>query len=303
MSTNTNVILVHIGATLPVHARWCISQLKRFGWTVHLLANRQAITKFAEEPLANDVLTVPLETISSRLQQDFHRYNGFLRVRGELWSTAFERLFVLAAYLEKHSELTPTLHVENDVLMYSDPLLLDRLFALCKQSIGINPVGEYHFAFAYAFIPSAVVLTALCVDLLNVLRLGEKKIAETIGYSFVSEMTILDYLYRQKSGNLYALPSLPFGPGSEGANELGYLFDGASYGQFATGTTADPPGWATDQHYVGRELKQKAITLLWDRDPEGRRIPRVVHRASQNTYRLANLHGHSKNVSIFKTLC
>ena len=91
---------------------------------------------------------------------------------------------------------------------------------------------------------------------------------------------------------MHYLPTLP---GDKYFNELGMVFDGASYGQFISGTNnGHSKGWAGNHHRIGSLINQKIINVEFNFE---NKKPYVVYNGDKTL--IANLHIHKKNLNEF----
>jgi hypothetical protein len=113
------VVLVHIGNSLPLYLLNCIQQLRHFvSAPIHVLLERQHMDKF-NTMIMNlpDIYCIGLEDIpKTSIHYEF--MNGSSLSQG-FWRSASERFFYLYEYCLLKN-LTNVVHIENDNLIYYD---------------------------------------------------------------------------------------------------------------------------------------------------------------------------------------
>jgi len=202
------------------------------------------------------------------------------------WYSTFIRVIVLCLYV-RNNKLNNTVHIEADNIIFEPNLnILTNFF----QSGEFGFPNESPFSSAPCFIflkddKSADNLLNLHIKLLEK---GEEQLRAHCGHfsSYITDMAFLDLIYRR--GKEYKmLPCLPYGAFSQNFETLQCVFDPTSYGQYLGGTNQQhPPGYMENYHFIGHELLQKNIEVIFDKRPfvvyNNKKIP------------IFNLHVHNK---------
>jgi hypothetical protein len=279
-----NLVLIHLGGQIPDHFWVALAQVKKL-----FTGDIYTITPYWDDRLVGTYWRGQ-PSLENEPEIKYFEANSWMRdVYGHFWSLAFARLFYLEALIRKE-ELHEVIHIENDVLIYTD--LAQIPFKECyPNQVAINPIGEKYDAFACGYVDSLEPLHKLNESLIKWLMLSPDEINKITGEGMVNEMILLRLCSQRNYPFLAYLPSLP---GDKNADKLGYLFDPASYGQFAFGTGSNNPGWTGEHHYIGREFNRGEIGFYPPREiADG---PAIDYHG--NYYLLANLHMHCKQLEL-----
>jgi hypothetical protein len=262
--------------TLPSYANICVNQCTKYFHDPVVIDNQYVIEHMRDD-IKNlyDICLIKYPTQSS---------NAF-------WFTTMARLFVLYHYC-KHNSINEFIHLEYDNLIYSEMNELKKL----KPSLYFTSVGPYIGSAGFVYCNSLSHLEKFIVHLTKLINTGEQILYnDNIVPHFlpVSEMVMIDLIYRGTQNVIEYLPTLPLGVGSNHFNELGILFDGASYGQYIGGTNnGHSKGFCDPNHYVGQNISNNTINVLFqNKKPytsyNGKLIP------------IVNLHIHSKQLELY----
>lgn len=269
-----NILLVHLGGPVPPYFWLCIKQIRNYyDGVIYACAEDLSPTMCSKYGV---VSISPNDFIENRVR-DFEQVSWFRSRYGAFWDYAFRRLFVIEGVLF-NTGISDVLHIENDVLIYSDPRSLD-LSHYGRGMVAANDIGPKYATYAYCHIPNHEAMRKLNTANLEILSLGKAILMERYRDSMVNEMLIAKDLMNQ--GKLATLPFLP--PGE--------IFDGASWGQYAFGTTGDPPGWTGSHHWIGAEIQKGRLNLEWEKGE-----PFAAHNGER--YKIHNLHVHSKKLEL-----
>lgn len=250
----------HVSGHMPEYAQVSIRQSKKFFTDITIL----------DESYAKD----KVEAFYTLCKQSYPFF-----VTNPFWFFTLARLYILLDYTIEN-KIQNFIHIEYDNLIYGEPVFLDKL----PKGIYFTQVGPN--------IGSAGFMCSNCMEatktfqngLLQLLIAGQQFLAKELKSIHLYEMEMIDYLNRR--GLCKYLPLLPQ---DNLFPEAGFVFDGASYGQYLGGTNnGHDKGWFGLHHYVGHQLNDKTIEVSFDQ------IPKV----SQGTVtaNIFNLHIHNKNV-------
>ena len=279
------IILTHFGSPLPIYLEDTFKQIRYFSNLPVYFLSDQEIPEFAAE--------YGVEWFNCHnMDKDYQALSKMGHPNNDFWCLTAKRLWYLADFTEQFN-LTDSIHFENDVLIYVDPLNIKQSLKSTYENIGITrgTALDCMTGFMYLAKPNSLKLfTQFAEELLNdSKRLGEQ------GYEMLHEMALLgSYLKQNKPELCDLLPSLPFGPLSKNFDKVYWLFDPASWGQYKLGTHSNPtPGWMEHKHFIGHELIKKTVAIEWH-TIDGLKKPFVINTSNAGIYPLANLHVHSK---------
>jgi hypothetical protein len=174
--------------------------------------------------------------------------------------------------------------MEYDNIIYDDPKILYEL------NIGtyFTQVGPECGSAGFMFVKDLSTYKQFVESLIGLLTLGEALVKNYTSYDFLSEMILIDIINRVGGCNY-----LPLFPSDKYFDDLGFVFDGASYGQYLGGTNnGHSRGWFGLHHWVGQKLNNNQLTINYDVIPyisigEAMHVP------------IFNLHIHSKQLQNF----
>ena len=313
------IALVHLGRKLPEHLKYCIAQSRRWSPTIpiHLLCDRSVVRAANDSLRMHDIEVHDLQAYRrTELWLEFKEIRDFYPKRRwwdprrwdprqisnpvpvEFWRYSTERLFALHAFLDENS-LTEVFHFENDVLIFTDLQRLAPAVSRLYSHLAITPLSDTAVTTGMLYIKDPSSLEHLCSSILEQLVTGStRQTVETYG-GMVNDMTLMhDYRMRHGPENLGLLPILPRGPYSDGARDLGGIFDPASWGQYVDGTPTphnQPPGFTDREHFIGKELLGKRHEIIW-RNTNGSHGEPFVVTDDTTTTKLMTLHVHSKRL-------
>lgn len=319
----STVVFAHLGPEIPAYAAVAIRQAARFGaTTIHLAAERAALQRFALPP-GLPVVPVALEGIGiPPLHREFRAICPFNRsFRGGFWTFTTERFFFLAALVEQLG-LENVIHLENDVMLYTDANTLTGKLAALYDGVALPFDNDVRAIPGIVFVRRPASLVALCETIVASLRRNPDPHQNdmmllaaargAIGPAGLDALPILPRSYtgpwRSQAGHTTADASLF----TRHQAELGCIFDAAAIGQYLGGP--DPRNGRRWFHVYKKMPSLDALprpgfvnesalfdvssfTYAWTTDAEGRKIP--LMRRGDETVPIANLHIHCKNLAAF----
>lgn len=204
------------------------------------------------------------------------------------WLLTLLRLYVLYLYV-KDNNINVFLHMEYDNLIYDELKCLNKL----KNGVYFTYVGPVDGGSAgIVFCNNINNFSSFIESIKKLIKNGENKLQKITGNYIVSEMNMIHLISRGTKEIMHYLPTLP---GDKYFNELGMVFDGASYGQFISGTNnGHSKGWAGNHHRIGSLINQKIINVEFNFE---NKKPYVVYNGDKTL--IANLHIHKKNLNEF----
>ena len=286
-----NIVQIHIGTDLPDYFWISVEQVRRFfPGNIHVVIPDKHVSD-------NAVRRIGVHPVACEYFYKNPFYERFLRscsLEG-FWNVTMGRLIMLQLLIMEKFLLN-VVHIENDVLIYTNPeKFLPQFKAAAGSSVLLCPVGQNHASAAYLYARNFQAMNKLNSLFINYFERGSAYIKKYMGDD-VSEMTMMSHYHRDKRDIIKYLPIMPEGRGSENFGLFKSCFDGASAGQYIGGTQSDGPGWAGNHHYLGVELLKKKYSFEW-RTENGIRIPFM--RMGKHTFRMNNLHIHSKKLKDF----
>ena len=206
-----------------------------------------------------------------------------------LWATSLLRIYVLKE-VAVNLNLEEFVHFDNDVLIYKSFESISSLDIFNSELINITSSDPRNLVFGYSYFPSKNLILKLCDYVDEIIKNYQFYCDHHARGGTLNEMRIMA-IARDIDNNLfYELPILPY-------DDDKILFDPASYGQYLNGSHIKRGNfifkrrWTSLNHYIGRELMSKRISLTFNKKP-------TVNYNKKN-YELANLHVHSKNLKKF----
>lgn len=259
-----SIVLVHIGSRVPEYFWICVRQIRKFfDGPIYFYGDQ------LDEELAKRFWVLPYSFHCPRVK-DFEKVS-FLGNYGKFWDYTFRRMFIIEDLI-RLTGISNVIHIENDVMVYSDPRTLG--FSPVARRVSACDIGPKYATYAYTHIPNLDAIRKLNDAHIRVLCEGKKTLDLRYGEGMVNEMLIAKDLMNQ--GDLAALPFLEF--------------DGASAGQYLFGTQTDPAGWTGEHHHLGRMIRAGEVRVSFEENTP------YITEASGKRHRLNNLHIHSKRL-------
>ena len=281
-----NIIIVALGI-IPEYLDDCINQinLTQKNHTIHLIKNRSS-NYTNDSCLITNVENIPISKKHSYFIKKSKLVNK--KFRNYFWRYSTERLYVIDDYLQMKN-LKDVIHIETDVLLYQDlelviPALQDYDFA-CVRDNDIRVIG-------------------------SIIYIKNKEISKKISsianyYIDENDMIIFHHIERTMSNTL----CLPIGDLDVYKDNLKYIFDGASIGQFVGGIDSRNKtkgiksfinsikiffGKNTESSFVNKDSKINISEweIKWINN-------RPYKKINEDLIPIINLHIHSKNLKKF----
>jgi hypothetical protein len=296
-----NIVFCHIGAKpLPQYAITAFKQARRFfDGDIHLIAPQRELDKIHD---AIDNLGIAAidsaEFDNSEKNKEYNRVT-FLDYPGwdGFWSVTLQRMIYVEDFMRK-AGITEVVHIENDNLLYHNPEDCLHIFKkLFTDKIAVSDGADNHSSCGYVYIDTADGCGVMNDRFIEYLAQGKPECLKATAPEDVSEMTLLSAMRKAHPDELGVLPILPNGQGSQNISEFGCLFDSMSWGQWVCGVHQNPgTPYATKIHWVGQRILANELDAKWAIDEAERKIPMVIEKATERSWRLNNLHVHSKEL-------
>jgi len=273
---NDKMIYDYTYDELPPYADICIKQCKHY-LCDPIVVDDQYVMKYMQHDIQK-LYTICKEKYPSQSTNAF-------------WFTTMIRLFVLYHFC-KNNNINEFIHMEYDNLIYSDMTMLKKL----QPSVYFTRVDQYKSSAGFVYCNSLIHLEQFISKMIKLLNIGEQSLyANNVIPYFtpISEMVMIDLIYKGTQNIIDYLPALPFEPADDNFNNLGILFDGASYGQYIGGTNnGHTKGFCDPNHYVGKCIIDNKLDVIFDNQK-----PYAVH--DNKLIPIANLHIHSKQLELY----
>lgn len=193
-----------------------------------------------------------------------------------LWRTSIYRIFILLDMMRAVGA-GRFVHFDSDVILFEG-------FENAKKSINqdlkglhITPCNDIELVFGYSYCNSYQALQEICSYLIEAMYNQQLLLSLTNGHP--NEMQILSGIQKKFKDLIYDLPTIP--------NEnLEYVFDPSSYGQYLFGThNGYAAGWHGDHHRIGKLIGENKLLVKMNDKP------------TVNNSKIVNLHIHSKKTT------
>lgn len=303
-----NIIYVHLGPSIPTYIFTSINQAHLFNPTtpIYLIANQQALHLCPEESLKNSIPILAESLKTSSFHALFNKKTVLdNKQRDGLWRKSTERFFYIHELMLQNS-LESAIHLESDNMLY---VSIHELQHGLSSYNGIGAVFDHD----NRCIPSLVYIAH--TDAIEHLV---KFIAEK-AHLGKNDMQILA-LYRNSYSEKY-IDNLPLiipdftndhalintqkqstkYPNRYINNFASFnsIFDAAALGQYLGGI--DPRNGISKPGFINETclFNPSYFSYEWHTDTKGRKIPFICYQGK--SYRINNLHIHSKNLESFKS--
>jgi hypothetical protein len=261
---------------LPAYVQDSIAQIKKYAGVDPVLVSNDWINANAREEFL-DFFNICKTNMPSLYRDAF-------------WFLTLSRLYALFLYCKKEN-ITKFIHLEYDNLIYSN----FENFNLLKPGIYFTKVGPKFGSAGFVYCNSLEHFEEFINRLKHLLLKGQSVLNQVTQEGFISEMVLINVIAEHTTDVIDFLPILPFGPGSNNFDILKTVYDCASYGQYIGGTNnGHAPGWAGAHHYIGEQLLQKNIDVIFDNN-----VKKPYLKYNNELIPIHNLHVHSKKLNLF----
>ena len=281
-----NYILFNIGKT-PKYLEYCINSI--------LSIDKEAkITLCTDDDIdLNNVEIVNFDKIPELKSKRQEINKLFINTKfneNPLWVASILRVYALY-YVALLNNIGDFIHFDNDVIIYKNLQEIKNDIFLDNKRISITESDNNHLVFGYSYFPNIKSTERLCNSFDEIIENYQYFSNNFARGGELNEMRMLK-IAETINPNLFSiLNSLPY-------DSSRYLFDPSSYGQYLNGTNVKRGNYffkrryVSTIHVVGREIKSKRIKVKYLE-----KIPTVYFE--NQTYRLVNLHVHSKKLEKF----
>ena len=295
----TAIVLVHLGDSLPAYLNDCIAQLAlHTSMPVHVVVPTALAQGVAAPAMALAVETLGAGAKRAAFEQGTTLDKGF---RGGFWKFASERFFVLEQAMEALG-LDELIHLENDVLLYTDPArLLPALRAHYTIASTFDNDSRCIPGFVYVRSRSAMAelttLLLLCKGANDMMALAALRNARP---ALLDNLPIIPNFWshplRSTNGQTTRDPSRY----SRHFEDFGGVWDAAALGQYVGGV--DPHNRDGDTRGFINEaclFQPSQLQVEWRKDARGMHCPWLGHGGRQ--YPAFSLHIHCKDLARYRS--
>jgi hypothetical protein len=297
-----SIVFIHIGEKLPEYLPDALFQARLFNQDckMFLLANQAALNNFT--PASNLNLTqIPLESLIQTAQHT--EFIKKTRLSNGFWRYASERFLYLYDFIEQFNEVN-IFHLESDTLLYADLTELLPTFLDKYNGIGAVFDNDDRCIPCFVYISRKRYIRHLADCFLQYAANGKNDmevlaLLQKNNNRSISNLPIIMSSYQAKhplqtpSGKKTVTPDRY----STNIDSFNSIFDGAALGQYLGGI--DPRHGLSEPGFVNESclFNPQHLAFTWATDNLGRKIPYMTFGAE--TYRINNLHIHSKNLKPF----
>ena len=286
------LILSHIGNSLPTHINVCIEQTRKFyNGDIFLITNcknEKIKNKYGVQFISPD-FTNKKYLKSKKI--NFHSFPN-----KEFWLYSLARFFFIEDFVTQN-KIENFVIYENDILIYYDLKKLINTLSSLYQNIAFTIGDDIRATTGFSFFKSYNDLSVMNHDIITIIEDTDKMedIRKNYSECCPSEMVFIRKISKEKD----YIKSLPIFPNEKYFNELGFVFDPASYGQFLGGTPAvngNKKTFIDDITYIGKKLLSGEYNVIFHE----KKCPFLIDK-NGNKSKIYNLHIHSKKLENFIT--
>lgn len=304
------IVFIHLGSKLPHYLSTAIAQARLFNpdCPIYLVLNQNALLFTRNSNFAQyEVQCIFAESL---MQTDAHRFFK-MRTRldrtslGGLWLYSTERFFYLAALMKQHN-LSDVIHLESDVMLYTDvEELLPALHGHYRGKIGATFDNDGRCIAGIVYASDSYPVEQLTQFIANnawkpnndMYFLAE--FGRLDGGRWIERLPIVMPNYAKDHPLISAHehraehPEMYFNH----FDDFISIFDAAAIGQYLGGI--DP----IHQHVGAGFINESCVfnpsyfQYEWIVDAQGRRVPVAIYK--NEAYKINNLHVHCKDLKSF----
>lgn len=322
---SANIAFVYIGNSLPAHAYRTIKQARVFNpeSQIFLITSPRIYSSLSKKDSflkkTNLTLVHTRQLTPTKEHQIFKKTNQLNNsFRNGFWRLATERFFYLLDFMESQN-VKNVFHFESDVMLYANVSELLSCIKTIPCDLCATLQTKNNCVPGIVYIRNANALRNLCtfinkkhidykgshplIDLNDMNTLAEFH-SEQKGLSFeLFPLLMPDYAKIYKRRNIdfpHNNTTLSFLETNFNLFD-NYIFDAAALGIYLDGYDRrnNPDSSAGAIHYKAL-FNPAHFNFFWRKDSLGRKVPFILF--NDKTYRIANLHFHSKNVKKFESL-
>jgi hypothetical protein len=253
----------YVFSSLPEYAKYSFDSIRKYTATEPILIN--------DISLYNDKLT----NFFNMCKQGFPAF-----YKDKFWLLTLLRLYIVYLYVIEN-KIDKFVHLEYDNLIYHNYDVFNNL----PNGIYFNKVGPELGSAGIIYCNSINHFIKFFEKIEQLLIKGHLYVSKFTNYPTIGEMVMIDLIHKHTTDIISYFPLLPI---DKFYNFTNMVFDGASYGQYISGTPFHPSGFYDLRHYVGQLLHHKKISIILEDKP--------YLYFNNEKYKIFNLHIHSKKL-------
>lgn len=305
-----SIVFVHIGKQLPVYLPDALFQARLFNeqCDIYLIANQQALDAYHAHNALN-VNMIPIETLrKTKAHKKFLKASIFNQKPGEqFWLYASERFLYLDDFMQQFNK-EQVFHLESDNMLYVDLAELMPIFLQKYPAIAAVFDNDIRCVPGFIYISHRKVMHELAECFVKHARSGKNdmevigQFKEKYGIRSIDNLPIVTDAYKNRYTLKSTMGHTTKYPDnySKHLRQFRSVFDGAALGQYLGGL--DPIHRDSQPGFINESclFNSSHFTYTWEVDAQGRKIPYMVLEGE--SYRINNLHVHSKNLKQFLSI-
>jgi hypothetical protein len=309
VSVQANIVFVHLGAQIPSYVYVALEQARLFNLhrPIYLITNKEAVTHTTYDFTQHDFKVVLCEELEKSEHHHLFSQKSPLNpaYREGFWRKATERFFYLHELIASRN-LEHVVHVESDNMLYVDIDDIENALSLYK-GIGAVFDCDYRCIPSFVYIAHPQALEHFVAQIAEHAEKGYNDMEElalyrkTLSRNYIADLPLIMVEYEVKYHLINSLGQRPVEPSRywNNINNFNSIFDGAALGQFLGGI--DPRNGPSVPGFINETtiFNPSKMKIEWHKDKQGRKTPFATCGAS--TYRINNLHIHSKRLEEFRS--
>lgn len=190
-----------------------------------------------------------------------------------LWKTSIYRVFILLDMINE-VESEDFVHFDSDVILFEGFENAKKSINQKAKALHITRCNDSEVVFGYSYCNSYMALSEICRYIKDAMY--DNDVLMSLIFNHPNEMQILNGIQNKTNNLIVNLPTIP-------DENLEYIFDPSSYGQYLFGThNGHAAGWYGNHHYIGKLIGENKLSVKMDNKPLA------------NNSKIVNLHIHSK---------
>jgi hypothetical protein len=281
------IILCHIGNELPDYLKDCLVQCRKvFNGRIYLITNSTQTEWLKDFDVVLGEIDFNNDKFKISEKVNFNEYPS-----KNFWLYSLARFFFIEDFVV-NNKIENFVVFENDVLIFSDLKNLITRMSSIYNNIAMTFSCDLRATTGFSYFKSHSDLSCLNNDIIELIKNYDLSSPEFGSYP--SEMLFIRKISKLKD---YIKP-LPSFPTDEHYDELGFIFDPASYGQFLGGVPL-VHGGSESPHidismYVGQKIQNGEYRVFFNHE-EGP----IILDNQDSKYKIFNLHVWSKRLKKF----
>lgn len=304
-------IFVHLGSYLPGYYTQALEQVKVFNpeSAIYLLTESRPYNmhKKGKLPLPSGIHLINIDTVPHKEKSVSFRQQ--IRHLPQYWIYTFDRFFAIERFM-KHKNLQDAIHVEGDVLIYSNFDWFLEKMRNAEEGVLMAYLNEKKAGPAVTYIRDDSSIAALTQFMMDNYRYNPERPYDCTDMSLCAESGLCGplpvvppgYSTKHKLKSLngeYTCSDKDMFEGEFLYGKESSLFDPNPLGQFIDGLS--PVHEESGKPYTCpvSVYQYETMPLVWKKDDVGRKVPYLLFQGKE--YRVNNIHLHSKSLHKFRS--